>query len=179
MWKRIVAIVSKKDNINLPDLPIDVIIMIAEQCCEIDSFNGIKMWQISKKLHKSSNLKKYYFIAKRLLLQKFMRENYSIETFGSQTKVLSVTIINTDEYEYNYYNFTATEPGISWMDSTDDNNVHILDVGTKLNIRNIYNFDDPFVTIKYREISKDIRVSKIIWKDRFLFPQIQIFRGYC
>ena len=75
MWNSIVTFVSKKykrDHKILPQLPIDVIIMIAEKYCEITPSDGIKMWGITKKFHESFNLQRYYFIAKRLSLQKFM-----------------------------------------------------------------------------------------------------------
>ena len=180
MWNSIVTFVSKKykrDHQILPQLPIDVIIMIAEKYCEIAPSNGIKMWGITKKFHESFNLQRYYFIAKRLSLQKFMEENYSLKSFRSQIKNLKVNIINTDEWEYNYYNILASEPGLGYLESTDSVKAYIFDERTKINIKNdIYNFDEPFVTIKYREVSNEIKVSKIIWKNGYLFPSIEIYR---
>ena len=165
-----------KDTKNLPQLPVDIIIMIAEKCCEITPTNGIKMWLISKKLHKSSILKRYYFIARRLLLQKFLQDNYSPK---SSFKSLNVTIINTEESEYNYYTFLASEPGLGWLESTDDFTVYILDKQTKLIVKNdIYNFDKPFVTIRFKEVFKEIKVSKIMRKNGYLVPSIQICRGF-
>ena len=71
----------------------------------------------------------------------------------------------------------ASEPGLGYLESTDSVTVYILNERTKINIKNdIYNFNEPFVTIKFREVSNEIKVSKIIWENGYLLPSIQIYR---
>jgi hypothetical protein len=168
------------NSIILPSLPLDIIAFIGEKCCQIDSLFAIKFWQVSKKLREKPNLQRYYLIAKRLLLQKFLGDNFSSKTFSSQIKNPTVLIVGKDKDIYIH-----PREADDWLFSTIILTRYIFDGKNSLNIRkDLNNFTEPFAVIRVgapitrfteEMTDNDFIVKKIEWQHGKFYPKIKIY----